>query len=115
MFTAEPPNPFFAVEGGNITLEWSYTFGNGSFRQVIFGNTKIPTIADQSADDSNAWINASYKSRLIVKITDNFTSIILLGVRRTDSGSYKLTIIKNPKRNRATSTVGIAVQCECKQ
>ena len=113
MFTAEPPNPFLAVEGGNITLEWRYTFGNGSFRQVIFGNAKIPTIADQSAVDSNAWINASYKSRnLVVKITDNFTSIILLGVRRTDSGSYKLTIIKNPGRDRTTSTVEISVQCE---
>ena len=48
VFTAEPASLFPAVEGGNITLEWRYTFGrDGSFKQLIFGNTKIPTIADQ--------------------------------------------------------------------
>ena len=112
MFTAEPTNPFPAVEGGNITLEWRYTFGNGSFRQLIFGNAKISTIADQLAGDSDAWIEDSYKNRSEVKITDNFTLITLLGVRRTDSGTYSLTIISNPDRDKATSTVEISVQCE---
>ena len=113
VFTAEPSNPFLAVEGDNVTLEWRYTFGqNGSFKQLIFGNTKIPTIADQSAGDSGPWITSSYWGRLLAKITDNYTSITLLGVRRTDSETYGLTIISNPDRDRASSTVGIAVQCE---
>ena len=116
MFTAEPPNPFIAVEGGNITLEWRYTFGrDGSFKQLIFGNTKIPTIADQSAGDSTAWIHSKYSSRLLAKITDNYTSITLLGVNRTDSGTCGLTIISNPYRDRATSTVEISVQCKYEQ
>ena len=113
VFSTEPANPFPAVEGGNITLEWRYTFGQGgSFRMVIFGNTKIPTIADQSAGYSEPWIDSKYRSRLLAKITDNYTSVTLLGVSRTDSGSYKLTIINNPVRDRTTSTVEISVQCE---
>ena len=113
MFTAEPANPFPAVEGGNITLEWSYTFcQDGSFRQVVFGNTKIPTIADQWAGDRDSWIEDSYKNRSEIKITDNFTLITLHEVRRTDSGTYSLTIISNQDRDKATSTVEISVQCE---
>ena len=116
VFTAEPANPFLAVEGGNITLEWRYTFGQGgSFRQVIFGNTKIPTISDQSAGNSDAWIEGSYRGRLLAKITDNYTSITLLAVRKTDSGSYSLTLINNPDRDRTTSTVEISVQCKYEQ
>ena len=111
--TTEPTNPFLALEGGNITLEWWYTFGQGgSFRQVIFGNSKLPIIADQSAGDSAAWIHPKYSSRLLAKITDNYTSITLLRVSRTDSGVYSLTIISNPDRDKTTSTVEISVQCE---
>ena len=116
MFTIEPPNPFLAVEGGNITLEWRYTFGqDGSFKQLIFGNTKIPTIADQSAGDSAAWIQSKYRSRLLAKITDNYTSITLHRVNRADSETYVLTIISNPYRDGATSTVEISVQCKYEQ
>ena len=116
VFTAEPASPFPAVEGGNITLEWRYTFRrDGSFKQLIFGNTKIPTIADQYDGDSAAWIQSNYRSRLLAKGTDNYTSITLLGVRRTDSGTYSLTIISNPDRDRATSTVQISVQCKYEQ
>ena len=116
VFTAEPANPFLAVEGGNITLEWRYTFGrDGSFRQLIFGNSKIAVIADQSASDSTAWIEPKYKGRLLTKGTYNYTSITLLGVTRTDSGTYSLTIIRNPDRDRATSTVQISVQCKYEQ
>ena len=113
MFTAEPSNPFPVVEDSNVTLEWSYTFGQGgSFRQLIFGSDKIPTIADQSAGDSTAYITSSYSRRVLAKVTDNYTSITLFQVRRTDSGTYSLTIVGNPDRDRATSTVEVSVQCK---
>ena len=116
VFTAEPASPFLAVEGGNITLEWRYTFGQDeSFRNLFFGNTKIPTIVDQSAGDWAPWITSSYRSRLLAKITDNYTSITFLGVRRTDSETYSLTIVSNPDRDRTTSTVEISVQCKYEQ
>ena len=100
------------MEGGNITLEWRYTFGEGSLRQVIFGNTKIPTIADQQAADRGAWIEPTYRGRLLAKITDNYTSITLLRVRKTDTGTYKLTVVSNSDRDRTTSTVEFSVQCK---
>ena len=115
MFTTGPPNPFLAVEGGNITLEWRYTFGEGSFHQLVFGNAKIPTIVDEIAGDSEPWIHSKYRSRLLTKVTDNYTSITLLGVSRTDSGTYSLTMISKPNRDRATSTLEISVQCKYEQ
>ena len=112
MFTAEPPSPFLAVEGGNITLEWRYTFGEGSFHQLFFGSDKVHSIVDETAGDSETWINSKYRSRLLAKVTDNYTSIALFGVNRTDSGTYSLTMISKPNKDRATSTVEISVQCK---
>ena len=111
MFTAEPANPLLAVEGGNITLEWRYTFGQGgSFLGLHFGNAKTRTIAENLA--GKAWIHSKYRSRLLMKVTDNYTSITLLGVNRTDSGTYFAEIVSNPDRERATSRVEISIQCK---
>ena len=111
-FTTEPPNPFFVLEGGNSSLEWRYTFGNESLRQAIFGNAKIPRMAEFIFGDSSPWIEPSNRDRLEVKITNNFTIITLVGVRRTDSGIYHLTVTANPSRRSQTSKVEISVHCE---
>lgn len=34
VFTAEPSNQFFALEGGNGYLEWRYTLGNRYLRRL---------------------------------------------------------------------------------
>ena len=111
-FTTEPPNPLFALEGDNSSLEWRYTFENESFRQATFGNAKIPRMADLFFIDSLPWIEPSNRGRLQVKITNNYTLITLLGVRRTDNGIYHLTVTANPSRRSQTSKVEILVHCE---
>ena len=111
-FTFEPPNPLYALEGDDSSLEWNYTFGNESFRQATFGKAKIPRMVDFLFFDSTPWIEPSNKGRLEVKITNNFTVITLLGVRRTDSGIYHLTVTANPSRRSQTSKVEISVHCE---
>ena len=85
MFTTEPTNRFFTVESSSVNLERRYTFGEGSFRQLIFGSDKIPSITDKSVYDSSPWIPSPYSDRLLAKVTDNYTSITLLEVRRTDN------------------------------
>ncbi|XP_078352680.1 uncharacterized protein LOC144637488 isoform X1 [Oculina patagonica] len=50
-FTAEPLNPSLVVEGNNLTLEWTYNFGSGSFRQLLFGNAKTNDIVDKLDSD----------------------------------------------------------------
>ena len=111
-FTTEPSNPLVALEGDDSSLEWRYTFGNGSFRQATFGNAKIPRMADLLFTDSSTWIEPSNKGRLQAKITNNYTLITLLGVRRTDNGIHHLTVTANPSRRSQTSKVEISVHCE---
>lgn len=109
LFTTEPPNPFVTLERGNGSLEWRYTFGKESFRQVTFGNTKIPRIVEFSKGDTTPWIEPLYCGRLRVKISNNYTSITFVGVNRTDSGTHHLTVIANPSRRSKTSHLELSV------
>ena len=111
MFTEKPKNPFLAVEGDNVMLEWRYSFGKGnSLSQVVFENEK--QIVDRYSPFLPPWIYFSYRGRILVNITDYYTSIIFLGVKRTDEGSYKLTIVSNKNRERSESKLEISILCK---
>ncbi len=110
-FTKEPPNPFLAVEGNNITLEWTYNFGSGSFRQLLFGNADTTDIVDKYVSDKVPWIPPAYKGRLLVNVTDTYTWIIFLKVNRNYSTTYSLKL-SNSNRERAKSLVEITVECK---
>ncbi|XP_078352640.1 hemicentin-1-like isoform X3 [Oculina patagonica] len=108
-FTAEPLNPSLVVEGNNLTLEWTYNFGSGSFRQLLFGSAKTNDIVDELDSDIVPYINSAHKGRLVVNVTESYTLITFLRVNRTDSTTYTLTI-SNSNRYRAKSQVEISVQ-----
>ncbi|KAL9951090.1 hypothetical protein ACROYT_G043686 [Oculina patagonica] len=108
-FSTEPSNPSLVVEGNNLTLEWTYNFGSGSFRQLLFGSAKTIDIVDKLASDSVPYINPTHKERLLVNVTESYTLITFLRVNRTDSTTYTLTI-SNSNRRRAKSQVEISVQ-----
>ena len=113
MYTTEPPDPSRVLEGNNITLEWRYNFGSASFRQMLFGNAKNVYIVEKFASDIVPVIDSSYKGRLLVEATANYTSITFLRVNRTDSTTYTLTITNdNIPRERARSQVKISVECK---
>ena len=112
VFTTQPRNPVHVVEGDNITLEWMYNFGTRSFRQLTFlRNSDALDIADKVPGDIVPYIASAYRGRLLVNVTDTYTSITFLGVKRTDSTSYSLKIVSS-NRDRATSQVEISVQCK---
>ncbi len=99
------------MEGNNITLEWIYNFGSGSFRQLFFGNGDTLDIVDKIASDIVPYINPAYRGRLLVNVTDTYTSIIILVVNRTDSATYTFTIA-NSNKERAKSQVEISIECK---
>ena len=116
VFTAQPPNTFFALEGNNIFLEWNYTVG-GSLLRVEFINVftnpvRIVTIAE-IGDINSPFITPAYKGRLQVNSTDFETNIkfTLLKAKRTDSGNYQLNVVRNDLE-RASSSIKIEVQCK---
>ena len=116
-FTEEPnPQPFLATEGKNVTLEWRYNFGGGSFRQLFFETTRV-TIVDKLAAEKVANIASAYGGRLLANVTDTYTSITFLGINRSDSAAYTLEITGKNRGTvgRAHSEVDILVQCKYKK
>ena len=113
-FTKETENRVFAMEGDNVTLEWRYTIGGGQpYSQVIFASEM--QIMDKYSTSRLPWIRSSYKGRLLMNITNDYTSIILLGVKRTDEGSYRLTIVNQDRDRTDSRKVDIFVLCKYKE
>ena len=114
VFTEEPKNPFLAMEGDNVTLEWRYSFGkDDSLSQALFEKEK--QIVDRYNPSRPPWIKSSYRGRIFVNITNDYTSIILLGVKRTDEGSYRFTVVSERDRERIENELEISILCKYKE
>ena len=55
-----------------------------------------------------------YESRLRANITDTYVSITLLGVKRSETGSYKLKVLPKENGESTSTTVEISVLCKYK-
>lgn len=108
-FTEEPSNQSPA-EGNNITLEWRYTFGGGSFRQLqVLGKSVV--IVYKFFTDKVPYIAPGYRGRLLANVTDTYASITFLRANRTDSTTYNLNLVSRTIEM-ADSQVEISVECE---
>ena len=113
-FTAEPPDPFTVLEGNNITLEWSYDLGGGSFRRIELREiTSSPTVLVLEVDATGQLVllGNDYTGRLQVNVTATQTTITILGANRTDSKDYVFDIFQLGSPT-TTSLVTILVQCK---
>lgn len=114
-FSAEPSNPFTVLEGNNITLEWSYDLGGGSFRRFEFQVTSSPAILILEMDkvgQTPIYLDNDYIGRLQVNVTTTQTWITILEANRTvDSKEYQFDIVQLGSPI-VTSTVKISVQCK---
>ncbi len=84
-------------------------------RSLLFGNAGTSDIVDMLGDDSEPYINEAYKGRLLVNITDSYTSITFLRLNRSDGKRFTLTIkIKyvGSSGESAKSHVEILVTCK---
>ena len=116
IFTAEPSDPLTVLEGNNITLEWSYDLGGGSFRRFEFSEvTSTPSILILEVDmvgQTPALLDDDYIGRLQVNVTTTQTLIMILGANRTvDSKDYQFDIVQLNSPI-VGSTVKISVQCK---
>ena len=112
-FTAEPPDPFTVLEGNNITLEWSYDLGGGSFRRIELRVINPPDLVAEVDTGGLVPLDNDYTGRLQVNVTATQASITILEANRTDSKDYVLQIhqLGSPT---AGSEVTILVQCKYK-
>lgn len=110
----EPSDPFNILEGDNITLEWSYDLGGGSFRRIEFRliNSPTPILEVETVGQTPDYLDNDYIGRLQVNVTTTQTSITILKANRTvDSKDYGFNIFQRNSPT-VTSTVQISVQCK---
>ena len=75
---------------------------------------KDTQIVDKYSPFLPPWIKPSYRGHILVNITNDYTSIILLGAKRTDEGSYMLTLVSSKDRERTISKLEISILCKYK-
>ena len=116
-FTAKPSDPFIVLEGNNITLEWTYDLGGGSFRRIEFSDiTSSPTVLILEVDtvgQTPVHLESAYTGRVQVDVTATQTWINITGANRIDSKDYEFKIVQLNSPI-AISTVAISVQCKYK-
>ena len=113
-FTATPPNPFYVLEGNNITFVWQYNL-SGTFHSVSFqfvSSSPSRTIVFKHDINLEASVPKSfYKDRIQENINATRAEITIFALQRSESGEYEIKVIDStfdPASDRMT------VQVQCK-
>ena len=107
-YITEPSKPSFVNEGNNITLQWTYNI-DGTFKDGTF--VLLPSTTIALKDGSGVTVVPSYQNRVLMVASASKTTITLLGVNRSDSGTYQYTI-RNTALAFIDSDVQILVRCK---
>ena len=112
--TKTPPDPFFVLEGDNITLVWHYNL-SGAFDDVVLkfiNSTTSITIVDKFNKDRDAKVSSSkYRGRIEENINATQAEITIFQLQRSESADYEIELI-NDNRDRTTNRVTVQVQCK---
>ena len=112
-FTETPPNPFYVLEGNNITFVWQYNL-DGVFERVLFRFSSSPSrnIVFKKQLNVNATVPESfYQGRIQENINATRAEITIFTLQRSESGEYEIEVIDktfDPARDKMT----VQVQCE---
>ena len=89
------PSPSYAVEGQNLTLEWTYTVDGsvGSAKFVIVNDDGSELVIWKSFSSGIINIKPEYQERFKAKATDTRAELTILAVQRSDEETYKLDIL----------------------
>ncbi|CAH3161308.1 unnamed protein product [Pocillopora meandrina] len=113
-FTVTPPNPFYVLEGDNITFVWQYNF-DGTFDRVIFrfaSSTPSRNIVVKHDLNLNASVPKSfYKGRVRENINATRAEITIFALQRSEFGKYEIEVIDS---NFDPAIDGMTVQVQCK-
>ena len=112
-FTATPPDPFYVLEGNNITFVWQYNL-SGTFDRVVFQFSSSPsrTIVFKNDIDLDARVPESiYQSRIHENINTTRAEITIFALQRSESGDYAIQVTDS-SFNPASDKVTVEVQCK---
>ena len=91
----KPPSPSYAVEGQNVTLEWTYTLDGsvGFAKFAIVSDDGSELVIWKSFVSGIISINPDYQERFKAEATDTRIGLNILAVQRSDEETYKVNIL----------------------
>ena len=113
-FTATPPNPFYVLEGNNITFVWQYNL-SGAFDRVVFrfvSRSSSRTIVFKRDINIDAAVPDSfYQGRIQENINATRSEITIFTLQRSESGEYEIHVTDS-NFNPAIDKMTVQVQCK---
>ena len=92
-FTSKPSNPFFVMEGQDISLVWSYTLDGSLFFAKFTnvtggGNDEI----GKKSSPGSITPRPNYQARFRAEVSNTQAQLRILSVQISDQGEYELDI-----------------------
>ena len=113
-FTATPPDPFYVLEGNNITFVWQYNL-SAAFHSVALrfvDSSAILTIVYKHKINLDAAVSLSvYQGRILENINATRAEITIFALQRSESGKYDIELIDTTFQP-VTDRVTVQVQCK---
>ena len=113
-FTANPPDPFYVLEGNNITFVWQYNL-DGTFRSVVLrfiSSSSSRTIVYKFDINLDAVVPKSfYQGRTQENINTTREEITVFALQRSESGEYEIEVIDDTFKL-AVDRMTVQVQCK---
>ena len=110
---SKPPNPSYAVEGKNFTLEWTYTLlGTVSFAQFAILNYdgRDQNIGTRSGPGSVTG-QGQFQARFRAHVTDTRAELTILAVQISDEKTYKINVFET-NGGSVSEVVPLVVNCK---
>ena len=113
-FTTTPPDPFYVLEGDNITFVWHYNL-SGTFDRVVFRFiSRSPSRTIVIKRDLNldaVVIESVYQGRIQENINATRAEITIFALQRSESGEYEIDLT-NKSFQFTSDKVTVQVQCK---
>ena len=113
-FKAIPPDPFYVLEGNNITFVWQYNL-SGTFDRVVFqfsSSTPSRLIVIKLALNIEARVpNTFYQGRIQENINATRAEITIFTLQRSESGEYEIQVTDS-NFDPASDKTTVQVQCK---
>ena len=106
------------MENDNITLQWTYTLGGSPLDQVeVIFTPYFPSLSAvrvaRYRSGGTTQVASNVQDRFAFKFTDNKSTMTILRLQRSDSGTYELVVVPDDfDASTIRDDVKISVKCE---
>ena len=113
-YTATPPDPFYVLDGNNITFVWQYNLG-GTFDRLVFkfySSSSSTTILVKHDLNLDAVVPESvYQGRIQENINSTRAEITIFALQRSESGEYEI-VVTDSNFDPVIDKTTVQVQCK---